>query len=254
MPRILIVEDTESTVTGCIQLFSQDGFDVQHCRSYKQALVILKSSSKFDVALIDVLIPRDEKFKADPDSSDRGLGFVLADALRELQPTLPIVMTSSYNDVKRQYEELVRKWGQGICFVAKDYHHEQLNAVWTAIRGKSKDFEDLKEQKTREEWFLDDLHPLAHDIVIRACEKLQQDPTILTETEKEVAHFAKFDLTSQGLAKALQKERDNVHKHLQNIYLKLNITRAELLDKPFESGTILGLIVKLYEIREGTLN
>jgi DNA-binding NarL/FixJ family response regulator len=250
MRRILVVEDSQSTVAGCIQLFKHDDFEVQHCRSYNRALNLFTSSFNPDVVLIDVLIPTYEDGKADANTSDKGLGFKLADELRQLNPSIPIVITSSYNNVKQHYSELVKKWGTGICFVSKDYHEQQVKAVFAAMQGASRSFEDLKDHKTNEQWFFEGLHPLARDIVETACTKLQQDEVHLTDAEWKVARFAKFDLTSQGLADELDKERENIHKHLQNIYVKLGITRIDLRNKPFESGTILGLIIKLYEIRE----
>ncbi|MDD5547694.1 MAG: response regulator [Candidatus Pacebacteria bacterium] len=61
--KVLIVEDEEILLRVLEEEFKDEGFDVETARNGEQAIKALKSGSKFDVALLDLILPIRDGFE-----------------------------------------------------------------------------------------------------------------------------------------------------------------------------------------------
>jgi signal transduction histidine kinase/CheY-like chemotaxis protein len=112
-PCVLVVEDEVLIRMVTVDTLETLGFKVEEAGSATEAVGKLKGGTRIDVALVDMGLP-DRK------------GDVLVGELRELQPTLRIVIASGYSPAnlkKRVTEDQLTR------FLAKPYDGRQLEAM-----------------------------------------------------------------------------------------------------------------------------
>jgi CheY-like chemotaxis protein len=114
--RVLVVEDRDVVRELVCDVLEASGFDVAAARGGAEALEIVATDDAFDVLLTDVVMP--EMSGAD-----------LAHALRNEQPTLPVVYMSGYTDDVLGKDELSEP---ATTFVRKPFSNAELVA---AVRG-----------------------------------------------------------------------------------------------------------------------
>jgi DNA-binding response OmpR family regulator len=110
LPRILVVDDEAShnrvTAIGlCVE-----GFDVETASDADQALSLLASSRRFDIAIVDLMMPGTN-------------GIQLARMMRERQPQMRVVLTSAYHLSEPQ---LLRADCGAVGFVPKPFDLVEL--------------------------------------------------------------------------------------------------------------------------------
>ncbi len=84
-PKVLLVEDNESTRFGFVRYFSKDGFETQEAASLSDAAVAL-ADHHFDIIILDINLP---------DGS--GLDFIAT--VRAGNPVLPIIVITGEGDI-----------------------------------------------------------------------------------------------------------------------------------------------------------
>jgi PAS domain S-box-containing protein len=108
--RVLIVEDNEEVGSFAARLLEDLGYQPNWAKSAEEALEVLESGKEFDVIFSDVVMP--------------GMGGMeLARRLRDLDPELPVVLTSGYSNV------LAEEGRQGFELLEKPYAAEELSQV-----------------------------------------------------------------------------------------------------------------------------
>ena len=82
--NILLVEDEEDVRSVLASVMEKAGYNVTHARSGDEALAIFMADPGFDLLVTDIVMP----------GSLQGTG--LSQALRKLNPALPVVFISGY--------------------------------------------------------------------------------------------------------------------------------------------------------------
>jgi two-component system cell cycle sensor histidine kinase/response regulator CckA len=119
---VLVIDDEEIVRRAAQRILSRAGLAVVEAAGAQEALALFSQSpDRFDVALVDLVMP--------------GMtGKELVEALRELRPELPIVVTSGYD--ARAVMEALGEGGARIDFLQKPYHpHDLLDCVRRRLVG-----------------------------------------------------------------------------------------------------------------------
>jgi signal transduction histidine kinase/CheY-like chemotaxis protein len=106
---VLLVEDNEEVGEFAESMLTELGHDVTRVRSAGEALEVV-AKRRFDLVFTDVVMPVMS-------------GLELADALREVRPDMPVVLTTGYSD------EIARSGAGGRPVLLKPYRIERLAAV-----------------------------------------------------------------------------------------------------------------------------
>lgn len=84
-PKVLLIEDNESTRFGFVRYFSKDGFETHEAATLAEAATAL-AAKQFDIIILDINLP---------DGS--GLDFI--DTVRAGNPALPIIVITGEGDI-----------------------------------------------------------------------------------------------------------------------------------------------------------
>ena len=110
MERILIVDDEQGQRRSLAIALKFEGFDVTEAASSEEAIEVLASSSAFDAALVDVVMP--------------GMnGLELARKVHSSHPRIKIVLISAYHLSRRQLK--LSRTG-AVAFLPKPYSMTRL--------------------------------------------------------------------------------------------------------------------------------
>ena len=119
--RILIVEDEVAIRNGLVDVFVYHGFDVEAASDGERGLA-LASSGKYDLVLLDVMLPGRD-------------GFSVCDAIREHDREQPIILLTA----KSSDEDIVRGLSSGADdYVAKPFSVQQLVLRVQAVLRRSR--------------------------------------------------------------------------------------------------------------------
>lgn len=110
--KILLVEDEEAIRTGLIDVFVYHGFEVQACDNGHDGLA-LATSGRFDLLLLDVMLPGID-------------GFKICEVVREQDLHQPIIMLTA----KSSDEEVI----QGLKLGADDYVAKPFSVAQLVLR------------------------------------------------------------------------------------------------------------------------
>ncbi len=108
-PKILIVEDEEDLAENLADLLELEGYTTKICLSGEEALEEIKTSLP-DIALLDIQLPEID-------------GIEVLRRLKELQPTLPVVMVSASS--QRGMGEKIKEYGAD-GMIMKPYDQDEL--------------------------------------------------------------------------------------------------------------------------------
>jgi DNA-binding NtrC family response regulator len=104
--RILFVEDEEMIRKVTVNILEKKGFQVFVAENVVQAYTLFQQENgRFDLVISDVVLPD-------------GNGLSLIKKLLELNPELPVIMSSGYTDRKSQWESIKK---MGMKFLQKPY-------------------------------------------------------------------------------------------------------------------------------------
>ena len=92
--RILLVEDDPDVASMAIKMLSEAGYSIMASINAEDGLELFKAEQgRFDLLMSDMVLPGMD-------------GSQLADAIREINPTLPIILFSGYTDYKTRWKHL----------------------------------------------------------------------------------------------------------------------------------------------------
>ncbi len=107
--RILLVEDEESLAMGIIYNLKEEGYSVKHAENGKTALELFYSED-FDLIILDIMLPYKD-------------GFEVAEAIREINIRIPILVLTARSDLK----DRIRGLEIGVDdYMIKPFHLDEL--------------------------------------------------------------------------------------------------------------------------------
>jgi len=125
MIRILIVEDDKNTLSGLVEILSDEGYDVVGEESGPEALKLLESET-FDILLTDLRLPEIN-------------GMELYEKSRGFAPDMKTIVMTAYSSVKDAVEAMKK----GVCeYLTKPLNLEELFVI---IRKAIEEKQILKE-------------------------------------------------------------------------------------------------------------
>lgn len=202
--RILIVEDNALLAQGLSAMLEALGNEVLGVAGDAESFVTAVLADRPDVAVVDVRLP--------PSFTDEGVRAALR--ARELLPGLPVLVLSQY--VEDTYARELIADGTGVGYL-------------------------LKDRVARVDDFLDALHRVAaggtalDPEVVRQLLATRSDPLTrlarLTEREREVLALMAQGYGNVEIADRLVVTERAVHKHVGNIFLKLDLPPEDSGDR-----------------------
>ncbi len=195
--NILIVDDNPKYIADALPMY---GYDVEVATDGLQALKILQKNNKFDLILLDVMMPNMD-------------GWQTLKAIRNDSKLkhLSVIMLTAVNEESKQVSGL-RAGADD--YITKPFILPNLLARIEALLRRSK-------------WQQEANQTTSADII-----DIPQDIEPLTEREKEVLKLVAKGANNDTIAKELFVKEYTVKAHLNNIFKKLKVknrTQAVLL-------------------------
>lgn len=202
--RIVIAEDDALLREGLALLLRAEGLDVVGTAAAPEGLLTAVDTHRPDVAIVDVRMP--------PTHTDEGI--VAAVEARRRHPELAVLVLSAY--VEQAFAtELLGQGGARLGYL-------------------------LKERVGRVEEFLDALHRVAGggtaidpEVVGQLLARSRPDARLerLSPREREVLALMAEGLGNGALAERLVVTEGAVHKHIRNIFAKLDLSPVDRTDR-----------------------
>jgi len=202
--RIVIAEDDPLLREGVALLLRAESLDVVATTDSADAFLKAVDAHRPDVAIVDVRMP--------PTHTDEGI--VAAVEARRRQPGLAVLVLSAYV--------------------------EQAFATELLSGGASRLGYLLKERVGRVEQFLDALHRVAEggtaidpEVVAQLLTRTRPDTKLdrLTARERDVLALMAEGLGNTAIADRLFVTEGAVHKHIRNIFAKLDLAPTDRADR-----------------------
>ena len=201
--RILIAEDDALLREGLALLLRGEGFEVSAVSDAAQFLTVFEETTP-DAAVLDVRMP--------PTFTNEGLRAAIE--VRKLRPGFPVLVLSAYVE-DRYAGELLAGGAGGVGYL-------------------------LKERVGRVEAFVEALGRVAGggtaidpDVVAQLFAQRRADDPLerLTPREQEVLSVMAEGLGNAAIAGRLHVTENAVHKHIRNIFLKLDLAPDDHTDR-----------------------
>lgn len=202
--RIVIAEDDSLLREGLALLLRAEALDVVATTGNPDDFLVAVDEHKPDVAIVDVRMP--------PTHTDEGIKAAVT--ARTRQPGLAVLVLSAYV--------------------------EQAFATDLLAQGSSRLGYLLKERVGRVEEFLDALHRVADggtaidpDVVAQLLTRSRTDDRLerLSPRERDVLALMAEGLGNVAIAERLVVTEGAVHKHIRNIFAKLDLAPTERADR-----------------------
>lgn len=195
--NILIVDDNPKYIADALPMY---GYDVEVATDGLQALKILQKNNKFDLILLDVMMPNMDGWQT--------LKAIRSDSKLK---HISVIMLTAVNEESKQVSGL-RAGADD--YITKPFILPNLLARIEALLRRSK-------------WQQEANQTTSADII-----DIPQDIEPLTEREKEVLKLVAKGANNDTIAKELFVKEYTVKAHLNNIFKKLKVknrTQAVLL-------------------------
>ena len=204
MPIRLVIADDHLLVREGVRRLLETDPDIEVaavCDDLDSLLAAVEAEHP-DVVVTDIRMP--------PDNTDEGIQ--AAQRLRTTDPDVGVVVLSQYAE-PRYGLKLLDRGSDGRAYLLKDrvrYRGQLVSAIETVARGGS--MIDAK----------------VIDALITARTAAESSPlTELTPRELEILSFVARGHSNQGIADELVLTKRAVEKHINAIFLKLNLSHAE---------------------------
>ncbi|WP_163506439.1 response regulator [Fodinicola acaciae] len=196
--RVVIVEDNVVLAQGINLLLASAGFEAVETVADGDAFVAAVEKHQPDVTVVDVRLP--------PSFRDEGIRAALA--VRRLRPGQPVLVFSQY--VEESYAaELLADGAGGVGYL-------------------------LKDRVVRVEEFLDALRRVAGggtaidpEVIAQVLVRRTDPLAALTPREREVLSLMAQGYDNVGIAERLVVTERAVHKHVGNIFTKLDLAPTD---------------------------
>jgi DNA-binding NarL/FixJ family response regulator len=211
MIRILIADDHAVLREGIRHILEREqDFKVVAEASDGEEAVMLATSAKPDVAIVDITMPELDGIEA-------------TKQIKTLCPNVPVLILTAYDD--DQFVFSLLEAGAAGYLLKSVRAHQLIDAVRTVHAGESV------------------LHPsVARKVMNRFMPiggktKEQGQSEILSVREIEVLKLATRGLSNQDIGKELHLSEHTVHGHLQHIFNKLQVSsRTEAVVRALKEG------------------
>lgn len=212
--RVVVAEDDLLVREGIVRLLSAapDLDVVASCEDYDAAVAAVEQHEP-DVVLTDIRMP--------PTSTDEGIR--LARQLRDSHPETGVVVVSQYSD-PNQVLGLFEKGSDGRAYLLKDRIHDRtvlVSAIRSVAVGESS------------------IDPKIVDVLVlersgRTGSRLDE----LTPREREVLAEIAQGKANSVIAEELVLTKRSVEKHVNSIFLKLELGNADDIAKRVKAALI----------------
>ncbi len=202
--RIVIAEDDFLLREGLVLVLQGEGFDVVAAVGDPESFLSAVDEHRPDVAVVDVRMP--------PSHTDEGIQAAVA--ARRSQPGLAVLVLSAY--VEQSFAtDLLADGAEGVGYL-------------------------LKERVGRVDAFVEALERVAGggtaidpDVVAQLFAQRRADDPLerLTPREREVLSVMAEGFGNLAIAGRLHVTENAVHKHIRNIFLKLDLTPDDHTDR-----------------------
>lgn len=202
--RIVIAEDDFLLREGLVLVLQGEGFDVVAAAGDPESFLSAVDEHRPDVAVVDVRMP--------PTHTDEGIQAAVA--ARRSQPGLAVLVLSAY--VEQSFAtDLLADGAEGVGYL-------------------------LKERVGRVDAFVEALERVAAggtaidpDVVAQLFAQRRTDDPLerLTPREREVLSVMAEGLGNVAIATRLHVTENAVHKHIRNIFLKLDLAPDDHTDR-----------------------
>jgi DNA-binding NarL/FixJ family response regulator len=206
--KVALAEDSFIVREGVAQVLTDHGADIEVvalCGDVDELRAAL-DVQRPDVVVTDIRMP--------PTNTDEGIR--LAAALRDTHPHIGVVVLSNYADPAYALA-LLESGSEGRAYLLKERVHDRaqlVSAIHTVAAGGS-----VMDPKIVE--------PLMHS---RA--RAERSPLAdLTSREREVLSEIAQGMSNAAIAESLVLTKRAVEKHINSIFLKLNLSDAEDVSK-----------------------
>lgn len=201
-----------------------------------QTALALAEQHRPAAAVIDIVLSPSPHA---PDRKEGNEGIELARRLKRLSPALAVVLVSGYGDRSDAILQLVAEGVRGLAYLVKGYRTtpstllqalEDARAGHVMIRAG-----EPGETVALAGRFWARLTPDERGYVRRAVALLPG----LTAREREIAYAIAHAQTISGIAIALNISPPTVEKHVNHIYSKLELDRADRQQPPLRKSLLL---------------
>jgi DNA-binding NarL/FixJ family response regulator len=206
--RVALAEDSFIVREGIAQVLSDPEGDLAVVARCDDALSLLKAVDEHrpHVVVTDIRMP--------PTNTDEGIR--LAARLRDTHPEIGVVVLSNYSDPAYALA-LLESGSEGRSYLLKERIHDRsqlVSAIHTVAVGGSV------------------MDPKIVEPLMRARARGQRSPLgDLTSRELEVLAQIAQGMSNAAIAEALVLTKRAVEKHINSIFLKLNLSGAEDVSK-----------------------
>jgi len=244
---VLVVDDDVFFRESVVGFLRRHGYETLEAADVQTAYE-MAAQKRPAVAIIDIVIPPTPHT---PTQTRRNEGVELARRIKGLDPTTGIVLISAFANRGRPVLQMAVEGLRGLAYVVKGYRFGPtllLQAIEAARAGHVMIAADeLDEAAQLTERFWQRLTDEERQLVSRAVALF---PT-LSEREREVAHILAHSQTVEALANALNVAISTAEKHVNHIYSKLELDRANEFDPPLRKSLLLAKVCWLIELLRG---
>ncbi len=213
---VLLVDDNVFNREGLRLYLQLQGFEVLEAGDEQSALA-LAVRTPFQAAVVDISIPPDPHT---PSRVSHNYGIHLTRQLKQLRPTLGIVLFSAYEDRGSEVLEMIRSGIRGLAYKLKGCPPKALlEAVQEVIAGRVLIDPEVTNPRSLADEFLvrltPDERPWVEGIIARF--------DLLSPREAEVAYRLAASYTTDGIAADLNAAPRTIEHHIGHVYEKLGL-------------------------------
>lgn len=242
--KVLIVDDNEFNREGMHLYLSQRGFSVFEAGDAESAQEIVRSEAPH-VTVLDIVIPRTRHERAKLSES---LGICLVSHLKELQPTMGIVLFSAYENRGSAVFDIMRAGVRGIAYKLKGCSPDVLlRAIEEVMAGRMVIDAEVTTKRTLAHELQAQLRAEERPWVLHAVQQISQ----LTPREREVMQRLAAAHTTEGIAEALTLSPKTIENYTGRVYDKLGLRTISEETPRLRKAILLAKACMIYELQHG---
>ncbi len=229
--RILLVDDDFATLEGMADFFRRRGWTVQTAADAAAARQLVTDHPPA-VAVVDIVLPARAGEKA---QHKENLGLELARWIKQMHPSVGIVVRSAYPDRGNFFWNLVQTGYRGVAYRLKgEPPAALLQAVEAVLHGEVNTSPGVVMVQLTAADFMNLLDPLERRWVDQAATRLDY----LSPREREIAHLLAAARDAKGVAQTLGITPKSAANYATRIYGKLQLNQVDR-DQPYLRKAVL---------------
>jgi DNA-binding NarL/FixJ family response regulator len=197
--------------------------------------------------VVDIAIPPTPRSgRAD---NSQSVGLRLVRLLKQMEPTMGVVIFSAYDDRGAEVWQLVREGTRGLAYILKGSRPEELLTALTHA-GAGEVFLSPDVGINRARWASDLSQSLTAEErpwIERALSRIQG----LSDKELQVARRVAASHTNLSVAKALGISVKTVERHKNEVYKELGLADAEK-ESGLRKSMLLAKTCMIYELKQNS--